>query len=213
MPSFQKLVILFTRYPQAGKCKSRLIPDLGAEGALSVYKQLVSHILKRLNTFIASTTDTDFTIFYTGGSQRQTQKWLNHKYICKQQQGKDLGQRMATALTWGLNRKQDTILIGSDCPDIDAALLNKGFQALESNDIVIGPAHDGGYYLIGVKANLDPLLCSRLFDKIPWGSSTVFSDTIALTEALRLRTHILKKLHDIDTKKDLQYFHHCPHPE
>ena len=213
MPPFHKLVILFTRYPQAGKCKSRLIPDLGAEGALSVFNQLASHILKRLDAFMAATTDTDFSIFYTGGSREQMQKWLNHEYSCKQQQGEDLGQRMAAALVWGLNIKQDTLLIGSDCPDIDAALLNEGFQALKSNDIVIGPAHDGGYYLIGAGANLDPLLCSRLFDKIPWGSSTVFSDTIALTKTLGLRPHILKKLHDIDTKEDLQHFHHCSHSE
>ncbi len=213
MPSFQKLVILFTRYPQAGKCKTRLIPALGKDRAMMVYKELVSHILKRLNTFIASTTNTDLTIFFTGGSEQSMQEWLGHDYTCKQQQGKDLGERMAMALIFGLNRKQDTLLIGSDCPGIDAAILKEGFQALQNNDLVIGPAHDGGYYLIGIAGTLNPTVCSQLFTNIPWGSSIVYSETIALTERLGLRTHILKKLHDIDTEEDLHYFYHRPHPQ
>jgi len=212
MPSFQKLVILFTRYPQAGKCKSRLIPALGAEGALKIYNQLVSHILKQLH-FIRSSTETSLTIFCTGGSQHQIQEWLNNSYNCKEQKGKDLGERMAGALTWGLETQRDTILIGSDCPDIDKTVLQTGFQALKNRDIVIGPAYDGGYYLIGVNANLDPKLCKKLFVNIPWGSDTVFSETLALTETLGLQTHIPDTTYYIDTEEDLHYFHHCSHTE
>lgn len=213
MPSFQKLVILFTRYPQAGKCKTRLIPALGANGALTVFTELVSHILKRVDTYTDSTTDTDLSIYYTGGSEQQMQRWLGHKYNFRQQRGNNLGERMAAALAWGLHKRRDALLIGSDCPDIDPALLDEGFLALQSNDLVIGPAHDGGYYLIGTSSDLDPGLCNKLFKDIPWGGSTVFSETIALAETLGLRTHILDKLHDIDTEEDLRHFNHCPHPQ
>lgn len=213
MPSFHKHVILFTRYPQVGRCKSRLIPSLGAEGALNIHRQLVSHILNRLLLFLSSNADTDFTIFYDGGSQQKVQEWLGKSHTCKQQQGDTLGERMAAALIQGLENRQDTILIGSDCPDIDAAILDEGFQGLTNNNIVIGPAHDGGYYLVGVTGSLEPAACRKLFEKIPWGSDTVFSRTVARAENLGLSTHILSKLHDIDTEEDLKYFHHCSHTE
>ena len=211
MSSFHKLVILFTRYPQIGKCKSRLIPSLGAKGALNIHQQLVSHILNRLNIFLSASAGTDFIIFYDGGSQQHMQEWLGSNHTCKQQQGDNLGERMADALIQGLENRQDTVLIGSDCPDIDTAILEESFQALTNNHIVIGPAHDGGYYLIGVTGDLDPAACRKLFEKIPWGCNTVFSKTIARAEKLGLRTHILSKLHDIDTEEDLKYFHHCSH--
>jgi uncharacterized protein len=140
-------------------------------------------------------------------------EWLGSSHTCQEQQGDNLGERMADALLQSLKNGQDTILIGSDCPDIDAATLKESFQALTNNDIVVGPAHDGGYYLIGVAGNLDPAACRKLFEKIPWGTDTVYSRTVAHTENLGLRTHILSKLHDIDTEEDLTYFHHCSHPE
>jgi uncharacterized protein len=213
MPSFHKLVILFTRFPQVGRCKRRMIPSLGAKGALNIHRQLVSHILNRLTIFLSSHADIDFTIFYYGGSQQQMREWLGSSHTCQEQQGDNLGERMADALLQSLKNGQDTILIGSDCPDIDAATLKESFQALTNNDIVVGPAHDGGYYLIGVAGNLDPAACRKLFEKIPWGTDTVYSRTVAHTENLGLRTHILSKLHDIDTEEDLTYFHHCSHPE
>jgi len=213
MPSFQKLVIPFTRYPQVGRCKSRLIPSLGAEGALNIHRQLVAHILTRLYIFLSSSRDIDFIIFYDGGSLQQMQEWLGNSHTCKPQQGDNLGERMAAALIQGLKNGQDTILIGSDCPGINAAILEEGFQALTKNNIVIGPAHDGGYYLIGAAGNLEPAACRKLFEKIPWGTDTVLSRTVARAEKLGLRTHILSKLHDIDTEEDLKYFHHCSHPE
>lgn len=213
MPSFQKLVILFARYPQPGRCKSRLIPSLGAEGAATIHRQLVAHILTRLKRFLSSRADIDFSIAYHGGSRLLMQEWIGNDYPFLHQQGNNLGERMAFALNQNLENGQDTILIGSDCPDIDASILNESFEALKTHDIVIGPAHDGGYYLIGVAGHLGPTTCKKLFGNIPWGRDTVFSETIARTETLRLRSHILRKLHDIDIAEDLKYFHHCPHPE
>lgn len=213
MPPFQKLVILFTRYPLPGQCKRRLIPSLGAEGALNIFKNLVRHALKRLQTFLPSATDTDLIIFYNGGTLQKMQNWTGRQYTYRKQRGKDIGERMADALIFGLKDKQDTILIGSDCPDIDDSILREGFLGLTENDFVIGPAYDGGYYLIGVSGELDPNICKKLFEDIPWSTDTVFSKTLTLSKTLGLRPHILKKLHDIDTEADLKYFNSRSHTE
>ncbi len=213
MPFFQKLVILFTRYPVAGKCKTRLIPALGAEGAVGIHRQLVSHILREMDTFISSRNTTELAIYYDADSLQQMQDWLGRSYTYNRQQGDDLGQRMADALIHGINRQQNSILIGSDCPGINRSILNEGFDALKQNDIVLGPARDGGYYLIGVARNTQPAACKQIFEKIPWGTDTVLSKTLAQTKKLGLRHYLLSRLHDIDTAEDLKHFHHCSHPE
>ncbi len=210
MPSFHKLVILFTRYPQVGKCKSRLIPTLGAEGALKLHKQLVSHVLMEVKKFLIFKNNTDFHIYHDSGTQQQMQQWLGDNQTFKQQQGDNLGERMATALIDGLKNNQDTILIGSDCPGITPHILENGLESLAKQDIVLGPAHDGGYYLIGVTGNMSKKTCRQLFEEIPWGTEQVFAKTLQHAETLGLNTHILSKLHDIDTADDLRYFHHCP---
>lgn len=213
MPSFQKIVILFTRFPIAGKCKTRLIPTLGAERATRIHRQLVSHVLHEIKTFISSTYSTEFIIYYDGSSSLQMKNWLGKTFSYKQQQGDNLGDRMAHALIDSLNNKQHPILIGSDCPGIDNAILKNSFDALEHNDVVLGPAHDGGYYLIGVNRNMKPAVCKKLFECIPWGTDHVLSQTIAQIQKLTLRQHLLPKLHDIDTADDLKHFNYRSHAE
>jgi len=208
MPPFHKLVILFTRFPQVGKCKSRLIPVLGAEGALKVHKQLVTHVLMVVKKFLTSNNNTSFQICHDGGTEKKMQQWLGDENKFTQQQGKDLGERMAIALIHGLKNTQDTVLIGSDCPGISTHTLEDGLKSLNDKDLVLGPAHDGGYYLIGVKGNMANKTCRQLFEEIPWGTEHVFAKTLHHAEMLGLKTHILNKLHDIDTADDLRYFHH-----
>lgn len=213
MPSLQNLVILFTRYPVAGKCKTRLIPALGAEGAVRIHQQLVSHMLREINTFISSQKTTEFALYHDADSLQQMQNWLGRTYTYKKQQGDNLGQRMAAALIHGISRKKSSILVGSDCPGINSSILNEGFDALKQNDIVLGPAYDGGYYLIGVSRTIQPAACKQIFEQIPWGTDTVLPKTLAQTQKLGLRHHLLSRLHDIDIPEDLKHFHHCSHPE
>lgn len=213
MPSSQDLVILFTRYPHPGKCKTRLIPQLGPEGAVRIHQQLVTHTLKTLTDFFTWKNNTEFIIYHDSGSRQKMEKWLGSNYRYREQQGEDLGQRMAAALLYGLNNAQNCILLGSDCPDITKSILDEALQALRQQDMVLGPAHDGGYYLIGVTNTVEPESCCRLFEEIPWGAETVFAKTLERATRLGLAPHILKRLHDIDDASDLQYFHHCSHPE
>lgn len=213
MPSFHELVILFTRYPQVGKCKSRLIPALGAEGALRIHRQLVSHVLIKVEKYLSSKNDTEFQIFHDGGTEKQMQQWLGNKHTFKRQEGDNLGDRMACTLIQGLKNKHNTILFGSDCPGINQNILGESLEALQCNDMVLGPAHDGGYYLIGVAGNISNNTCRQLFEDIPWGTEQVFAKTLQHADTLGLNTHILSKLHDIDTAEDLKYFHHCSDAE
>lgn len=213
MPSFQKRVILFTRYPQVGKCKTRLIPKLGAQGALQIHRQLVAHVLKVLEHFLASSKSTSLYIYYYSGVQREMRQWLGNGYTFKQQQGNNLGERMADALIHGLINNYNCTLIGSDCPGIGTSLLNESLEALRHNNVVLGPSHDGGYYLIGVAANTPLETCRQLFADIPWGTRQVFSKTLKHAHTLGLNTYILKRLHDIDTAEDLKHFNYCPKPE
>ena len=213
MLSSQDVVILFTRYPSPGKCKTRLIPQLGQEGAALIHRQLVTHTLKILTDFFTWKNNTEFIIYHDSDSHRMMENWLGCNYLYKEQRGYDLGQRMADALLYALEKTQNCILLGSDCPDITAPLLNEALQALQQKDMVLGPAHDGGYYLIGVSNTIKPDACRHLFKEIPWGDDTVFAKTLERAQELGLNTHILKKLHDIDCVEDLKHFHHCSHPE
>ena len=213
MPSFQKLVILFTRYPVAGECKTRMIPTLGTEGAASLHRQLVAHILLEIDTFISDQSSTELTIFFDGDSRQQMQDWLGHRYTYKKQQGEHLGQRMSEALIHGTSEGKNPILIGSDCPAINKSIFHDAFEALAQNDIVLGPAHDGGYYLIGVANDMQPAVCKQLFRRISWGTDTVLSQTLVQIKKLNLRYHLLDKLHDIDTAEDLKHFNYCPNPQ
>ncbi len=213
MPPSQDLVILFTRFPHPGKCKTRLAPQLGPEGAALIHRQLVRHTLETLTVFFTRKDNTELIIYHDSGSRQKMEGWLGSNYHYRQQQGDDLGQRMADALRYGLNKTQNCILIGSDCPDITESILSEALQALRQQELVLGPAHDGGYYLIGAAGSVKVDACSQLFKEIPWGDDTVFAKTLQRAEKLGLKPHILKKLHDIDSIEDLQHFHHCPHPE
>jgi uncharacterized protein len=212
MPSSQDLVILFTRYPRPGKCKTRLIPVLGAEGATRIHRQLVTHILQKLSHFVHRN-NTELSIYYADGSLTEIETWLGKSYSFFQQEGKDLGERMAQALTQALSQGRNVILLGSDCPAITASLLHEALTSLHHHDMVLGPAHDGGYYLIGLARNVSSSCCRNLFRHIPWSTPQVLSMTLKQVQEQKLHLHMLSKLHDIDTAEDLKYFHYHSHPQ
>jgi hypothetical protein len=212
MSSLGDLVILFTRYPHPGKCKTRLIPTLGGEGAAKVHRQLVAHNIATLSTFSTLHANTTYHIYYDGASVQDMEQWLG-KQILMKQHGNNIGERMANALIMELQTAENCLLVGSDCPDISPELLKEAFQALQQNDLILGPAYDGGYYLIGVNKSCKIEAIRQLFRGIHWGSDRVLQETRLRANELHFRVHLLQKLHDIDTPDDLKYFHHYPHPE
>jgi uncharacterized protein len=212
MTTSTNTILLFTRYPHPGKCKTRLLPIYSAEAAAEIHRQLVSHSEKTIRNYLAQHNKTTYHIHYTGASVKEMKRWLGEQSFVKQQ-GKNLGERMARALDKALQSAGRCLLIGSDCPDITPELLRNAFTVLQKKDIVLGPAYDGGYYLVGINKTLSPKQIEHLFTDVPWSSENVLTTTLERIKELQLTFHLLPKLHDIDTPDDLQYFNHYSHTE
>jgi uncharacterized protein len=147
-------------------------------------------------------------IHYTGGDPAAMRTWLGETFTYKKQVDGHIGVKMSQAIAVHLGRKRGIILVGSDLPHITRQIIAEALQSLKFHDMAIGPAHDGGYYLIGVNGNMRADILSSLFFDIPWGSATVFAETMARARRHHLTSHILPELHDIDRPEDLGYLHH-----
>ncbi|MEA5569491.1 TIGR04282 family arsenosugar biosynthesis glycosyltransferase [Calothrix sp. UHCC 0171] len=212
----QQHLIVFTRYPEPHRAKTRMIPLLGAEGAANLQRQMTEHTLstvKKLQVLEKISVE----IRFTGGNLQLMQAWLGETLLGEkldqkldnnliyQPQGEgDLGTRMARSLSdsFCLGAKK-TIIIGTDCPAIDPQLLQTAFAYLDNSDLVLGPALDGGYYLIGLRDSI-PDIFSQLFQNIDWGTSQVFPQTVGIAQKLKLSITYLRSLADIDRPEDLE---------
>ncbi|WP_299250753.1 TIGR04282 family arsenosugar biosynthesis glycosyltransferase [uncultured Lacinutrix sp.] len=187
----KNLIITFTRNPELGKVKSRLAKGIGEASALEVYKFLLEHTKN-----VLSKLDCDRAIYYSV-KIREDDIWDSETFSKHQQFGDDLGARMQNAFENGFKKGYDKIIIvGSDLYDLNTEIINQAFKQLDTNDNVIGPAEDGGYYLLGMKT-LNP----AVFDIENWGTETVYKQTVSkLTSSL----YVLKTLNDIDYVEDLK---------
>ncbi len=191
-------LIIFTRYPVPGKAKTRLIPVLGKEGAANLHRLMAqrtiatSHVLQKSRQLSVA-------IHYTDSSQQLMEDWLGTDMIYHQQSEGDLGARMSAALqkSWDLGIDK-VVIIGTDCPKLKAEIIAKAFDELSEQDLVLGPAQDGGYYLIGLRR-----IIPELFDGMKWGTDEVFADTLAIAQNLGLNIAVLPILADIDRPEDL----------
>lgn len=194
----RECLIIFTRYPEPGKTKTRLIPLLGAEGAARFQRQMTEQTLaqvKELKAFRPLSVE----VHFAGGNQQLMQDWLGSDIIYRQQSQGDLGRRMALAFKESFSAGMTSVvIIGTDCPDLNAQLMVKAFHALEQNDLVLGPALDGGYYLIGLRR-----LIPELFTGISWSTAEVLEQTISIAERLMQAIAFLPLLNDIDRPEDL----------
>lgn len=187
----KNLIITFTRNPELGKVKSRLAKDIGENAALEVYIKLLEH-----TEHVLSQIECDRAVYYSV-KVRENDIWNAALYQKHQQFGDDLGMRMCNAFKNGFsNNYEKIVIIGSDLYDLQPKHINKAFKALNTNDIVIGPAEDGGYYLLGMKT-----LHQELFENKKWGTETVYKDTIKKLNTKKL--YVLEILNDIDYAVDL----------
>lgn len=192
------LIILFTRLPKPGCTKTRLIPALGAEGAADLQRQMTVHTLNRAQQ-AARGHEFTLEVHYTGGQRADFQRWLGDDLEYWPQASGNLGARMSKAFTSAFERKfRPIVLMGSDCPQIDESILCDAFTALETKDLVLGPAYDGGYYLIGLRHPTP-----ELFDGVAWGTETVFEQTLRKAKESMLSCHLLKMLSDVDRPEDV----------
>ncbi|MEO1147370.1 MAG: TIGR04283 family arsenosugar biosynthesis glycosyltransferase [Cyanobacteria bacterium J06638_22] len=191
-------LIIFTRYPEPGRTKTRLIPALGPEGAADLQRQLTEHTLRQVRS-LQQRRSLRITWCFAGGDDAAMQDWLGSDWDYQPQAAGDLGDRLIAAMSGAFAAGATTVaFIGIDCPGIDAALLDAAFRALETADMVLGPADDGGYYLIGLRRPLPDL-----FQGIDWGTAVVRQQTEAIAQSLTLSSHLLKPLNDIDRPDDL----------
>ena len=201
-----KRLIIFTRYPEPGRTKTRLIPALGSYGAALLQRQMTEQVLKTVSRFIEEFPVT-VEICYDGASLSQMIEWLGTDKLYRFQGEGDIGKRMAHALNSafkdGVNQ---AVLIGSDCPGIHPTLLKNAFIDLEISEAVIGPARDGGYYLVGLKT-----IIWELFQGIDWGTDRVLSQTLNTLKGAGIKYSLLETLDDIDLPEDLYVWERLQH--
>jgi rSAM/selenodomain-associated transferase 2/rSAM/selenodomain-associated transferase 1 len=205
----QQRLIIFTRYPEAGTTKTRLIPELGAEGAAELQRQMTEHIRSRVNE-LRELHQLTVEVRYEGGSEKLMTKWLGPGFsYCPQGRG-DIGRRMGRALEDAFGQECETVvIIGSDIPDITTDIMQKAFEALNQNDLVLGPAADGGYYLIGVHRKTFRHWNPQIFSKISWGTEKVLPQTLHIAKKLGLHYDLLDTLRDVDRPEDLSVWYHA----
>lgn len=190
-------LLVFARVPALGRVKSRLAAGVGAPAALAVYHEL----LAITNTAVV-TAGVPATVWLadTAGPEpttAETREWAAHHAKC-QPEG-DLGARMTTAFAAAFAAGAGRVaIIGTDCPGLRDTHLNEAFALLETNDLVLGPATDGGYYLLGLRQPQPELFLNKT-----WSTDSVLTDTLADAARLGLRAAFLPTLRDVDNADDL----------
>jgi hypothetical protein len=172
-------VLVFSRAPVPGRVKTRLVPRLGEWGAARLHARLTSHALRTARAAACGPVELHDTA---------------------RQRGADLGERMHRALSRALQRHRGAIVIGSDCPALEPSDLARAARLLAGGcDVVVGPAEDGGYVLLGARR-----VSPRLFSGVRWGTSGVYRTTVQNLAALGYRWSALRTLWDVDRPEDLE---------
>ena len=179
-------VAIFTKWPAPGRAKTRLIPTLGPDGAARLHARLVEQTLA-----VVRASGLAFEVRVTGAGAPEFTQWLGDDVAIVDQGDGDLGARLARV-------PAPMLLIGADAPDLTAEHLRAAAIALDHAPAVIGPAADGGYWLLGL-ARMMP----HLFTSMPWGTDNVAAETIARLTADRIEPVMLPTLHDCDRPEDL----------
>jgi uncharacterized protein len=195
-----RCVILFVKLPEPGKVKSRLAHDIDGDIVQHLYECMVLDAIDMLEQ-----ADAPFRIcFDPPDAEERMRQWLGQAYSYMPQTGEDLGARMEQAFIHVFSEGvDDALLIGSDIPSLTAAIIDDAFRSFSACDAVIGPANDGGYYLIGFKKRT---FKPGIFHAITWSTKMVFGETLGRLEKALLSVHRLPELRDIDTQEDLEAF-------
>ena len=189
-----RLLIIFVKNPIIGQVKTRLAATMGNEKALEIYLKLLDYTRK-----ITVDLPFDKVVFYANYVDKED-SWSEQAYLKQAQDSGDLGTRMQRAFEWGFRTGyQHICIIGSDCLELTPEIIENAFEELETQDAVIGPTRDGGYYLLGMKQ-----LHLPLFQDKAWGNETVASDTKKDLRQMNLSFTTLETLTDVDREEDLK---------
>lgn len=190
-------LLIFAKAPQTGTVKTRLIPALGAQGATALYQRMLRHAL--VEAAAANIGPVELWCAPDIGDDFFSRCAQEFKLSLHTQQGADLGEKMAHALNAALTRAPRAILIGSDCPALDAAYLQRAALMLQKNQVVIAPTEDGGYALIGAAGSVPDI-----FNRIDWGTAQVMAQTRTQLSAQKISCAELPQVWDVDTAEDLR---------
>lgn len=193
----REAIAVFAKFPEPGRVKTRLIPGLGADGAAALHDQMVRHTLDRVGELCLAR-EVEARVFSAGVEPARFADHFKVHIPCVPQTDADLGTRMHTAFQHMLRDASSAIIIGTDCPDISQGLLGMAFDAMKCSDLVLGPAADGGYYLIGLRRPVP-----ALFENMEWSTASVLSETLARAATLGLRVRTLPTLSDVDDPDDV----------
>jgi rSAM/selenodomain-associated transferase 1 len=184
-------LIIFTKNAEAGKVKTRLAATIGVDAAFAVFQKLSSYTQRIVTGLRAQK-----FVFYSDYIPADD-LWPGEMFQKHIQQGMSLGERMSSAFALAFKKQfERVVIIGTDCPGLDQTILEKAFEA--EVDVILGPAADGGYYLIGTNRHIP-----ALFENIHWSTPDVLSETISICLASNLSYSLLPVLHDVDEEKDL----------
>ncbi len=190
-------VLIFVRAPELGRVKTRLAAEIGGPAALRVYRRLAEHAVAEARALEPrASVRIHFTPADAGDAVRA---WLGAGPRYLPQADDNLGGRMraafAEAFAKGFRR---VVIIGSDLPELSAELLREAFARLDSSPVVLGPARDGGYYLLGMREMVD-----AVFDDVPWSTAEVLARTMEILRAAGIEPALLPMLADVDEAGDL----------
>ena len=190
-----KALLIFVKNPERGKVKTRLAQTLGDERALKIYLELLAYTRR-----LALAVKAERYLFYSRYVENQDE-WSPQAFHKRVQEGDELGERMDRAFQWALREHSKAVIIGSDCATLTPEIVEKAFQQLDKYDYVIGPASDGGYYLLGMR---EPQ--PEVFRDISWSTDQVLTSTIERIEQLEQSYTLLPELSDIDYAEDWEAF-------
>ncbi len=198
-------LIIFSRFPAAGDTKTRLIPVLGPEGAARLQRALTERTVA-LARRLTKIRPVALQLSYRGGRISDLRMWLGGDLHFRDQGPGNLGEKMARALVQAQEEGyRRIILIGADCPSLSVAILTAAFDALTDHELVLGPAVDGGYYLLGLSRFIPDL-----FRDQPWGRPDLLACTLAAADRLELNYYLLPELADVDRPEDLHHLGDYP---
>ncbi|NOQ41715.1 MAG: DUF2064 domain-containing protein [Desulfuromusa sp.] len=201
-------LLIFSKYPLAGKAKTRLIPALGAEVAAQLHRRLAESAIEMARSWkqISQKKVNRITVHFTGAGEKDFCSWLGSDLDYLEQPAGNLGQRMCAAFESAFAGGIEHVIgVGTDVPTLTAAILQQADKNLEDYDLVLGPAADGGYYLIGMNS-----LHPELFANIDWGTEHVYRQTQEIAVNLGLSVATLPILSDIDRPDDLNTLRNDP---
>jgi hypothetical protein len=190
-------LIIFVKAPRVGQVKTRLAATIGAEAACAAYRQIVETLFSHLSSFA----EVELR-FMPDDAGEEIKPWLHDGWWMRPQGQGDLGMRLQRAFAEAFQKEaQRAVIIGSDCPEVEATDIREAWTALDDYELVLGPATDGGYWLIG--------LCheqAMLFENMPWSSDRVLRETLARAQSAGLSARLLRRLSDVDTEADWRKF-------